>query len=678
MLLVLQGLPLLAAQIGSIRQLLALTPEAAVQGHPVTVEAVLLVDDRFRSTFFIHDGTASCYARIRKEMQTEDFQQGRRYLFTGTTQAGGYRPVIEVSSLKPTGPGKEPLPRLLSPDDLFKTEVDSQWVEMVGRVDGSVLKEGGPCLQLSVQGWVVDAFLPREESQEGEPPWHLIGQQVRVKGVAASVFNDERQMTRRFLYVPSLRQVAVVGAPVRVPAAPVKVTSLLRVGSELKQPVRLRGIVTHSIGGEVVYLKDSSGSLRIYSSQPTTFMPGDEIESEGFPALEPLRPALHATQLRKVSSGPPPQPTAIDPAGKLATQFHHELVSLEADLLALRERAEGLILQCQQGNELFEAVLEGRMSDTLHEQLQPGSRLRLTGMMELRPSKFFYSSDWIDGFRLHLRGGHDLEILAIPPWWNARRLSWLLVIAVLAGVGGLAWAATLRRVVRSQTVVIKEKVERTAILEERQRIAREMHDTFQQSLAGAGHLLDESLRRLQRPGQDVQEPLKLARHMLRHCRDESRAAITELRSITLQTRPLPDALAELLGPVVEGAGMEFQLHVAELPPDIEPRLAYTLLRISQEAVANAVTHGKARRVQVRLEAEDTTVVLMISDDGQGFDPARADSRQGHFGITGMKERAAKLGGQLEITSFETQGTRVTARLPILPPGLDEPLSLDPA
>ena len=674
----LQGLPLLAVQVGSIRQVLALTPEAAAQRHPVTVEAVLLVDDRFRSTFFIHDGTASCYARIPKELQSADFRQGRRYLFTGTTQAGGYRPVIEVSSLKPTGPGKEPLPRQLSADDLFKTEVDSQWVEMTARVDGSVLKEGGPCLQLRVQGWEVDAFLPREESREEDPPWHLIGQQVRVKGIAASVFNDERQMTKRFLYLPSLCHVMVVGAPVHVSAEPVSVTSLLRVGSDLKQPVRLRGVVTHSIGGEVVYLKDSSGSLRIYSSQPTSFVPGDEIEAEGFPALEPLRPALHATQLRKVSSGPPPIPVVMDPEGKLVTQLHHELVTLAADLLAVRERAEGLILQCQRGKDLFEAVLDGKMSDTLHEQLRPGSRLRLTGMMELRPSKFFYSSDWIDGFRLHLRGGHDVQVLSTPPWWNARRLSWLLVIVFLVGAGGLAWAAMLRRVVRAQTLVIKEKVGRTAILEERQRIAREMHDTFQQSLAAAGHLLDESVRRLQQPGHDAQEPLKLARHMLRHCRDESRAAITELRSITLQTRPLPDALAELLSPVVESAGMQFHLHVRAVPAVIDPRLAHTILRISQEAVANAVIHGKGRKVRVMLEAKDSVVELTISDDGRGFDLALADARQGHFGITGMKERASKLGGQLEITSSEAEGTRVTARLPISPPGMDQPLTLNPA
>ena len=221
-------------------------------------------------------------------------------------------------------------------------------------------------------------------------------------------------------------------------------------------------------------------------------------------------------------------------------------------------------------------------------------------------------------------------------------------------------------------------MERTAILEERQRIAREMHDTFQQSLAAAGHLLDESLRRLQQPGQDAQEPLKLARHMLRHCRDESRAAITELRSITLQTRPLPDALAELLSPVVESAGMQFHLHVTAVPAVIDPRLAHTILRISQEAVANAVIHGKGRTVRVMLEAKDSVVELTISDDGRGFDLALADARQGHFGITGMKERAAKLGGQLEITSSESEGTRVTVRLPISQPGMDQPLTFNPA
>lgn len=672
--LLLLVLPLAAAPVVNIRQVITLSPESAAAKLPVTVEAVLLLDDRFRSIFFIHDGTASCYARIPADLQKEPFKQGNRYKFTGTTQAGGFRPVIEVHSLTATGPGKEPLPRQLTGDDLFRTEVDSQWVELEANVQGSVMKEGGPCLQLSLQGWEVDALLPRDLSQMAEPPWHLIGQRVRVKGIAASVFNDERQMSKRFLYVPSLRHVRVVGAPVHVPASPVKATSLLRVDSELKQPVRLRGVVTHSVDGEVVYLKDSSGTLRVYSSQPTGLIPGDEIEAEGYPALEPLRPALNATQVRKVGTGVVPQPAQLQPGEKLTTVLHHELVTITADLLALRERADGLLLQCQEGSELFDAIIEQRIPDSLHHQIAPGSRLQLTGLIELRPSKFLYSPDWIDGFRLHLRSEHDIQLLAAPAWWTPQRLIWLLAGVFVIGAGGLVWVAMLRRVVRAQTIVIKEKIERAAVLEERQRIAREMHDTFQQSLAGAGHLLDESVRRIQNAGQDALEPLKLARQMLRRCLEESRTSIAELRTVTLESRPFPEAVSELLQPVFENSGMTLSLNASPNLPSPGKVLSHAASRIIQEAVTNAVRHSQARNISVELTMEGQDLLLAISDDGIGFDPALANALQGHFGITGMKERAAKLGGHVEITSSAGSGTRVQVRFSAAPSNLDDPLS----
>ena len=234
--------------------------------------------------------------------------------------------------------------------------------------------------------------------------------------------------------------------------------------------------------------------------------------------------------------------------------------------------------------------------------------------------------------------------------------------------------AVLRRVLRAQTLVIKEKVERAAVLEERQRIAREMHDTFQQSLAGAGHLLDESVRRIQNAGQDALEPLKLARQMLRRCREESRTSIAELRSVTLESRPFPEALSELLQPVVENSGITLSLKASPDLPSLYKALSHAASRIVQEAVTNAVRHSQGRNIQVDLTMEGQELLLNISDDGTGFDPSLANALQGHFGITGMKERAAKLGGHIEITSSAGNGTVVQVRLPAVPPNLDEPLS----
>jgi signal transduction histidine kinase len=162
--------------------------------------------------------------------------------------------------------------------------------------------------------------------------------------------------------------------------------------------------------------------------------------------------------------------------------------------------------------------------------------------------------------------------------------------------------------------------------------------------------------------------------MLRRCREESRTSIAELRSVTLESRAFPEALSELLQPIIENSGITLSLKASPDLPSLDKALSHAASRIVQEAVTNAVRHSQGRNIQVELTMEGQELLLNISDDGTGFDPSLANALQGHFGITGMKERAAKLGGHIEITASAGNGTVVQVRLPAVPPNLDEPLS----
>ena len=130
--LCLLALRLAAAPLGSISEVLALSPEAAAQKRAVRVDATLLVDDRFRSTFFFHDGTASCYALIPESLLGDALKRGQRYRIEGSTKAGDYRAIIDVTALTPLGAGTEPEPQRLAGDDIFRTQADAQWVEIEG------------------------------------------------------------------------------------------------------------------------------------------------------------------------------------------------------------------------------------------------------------------------------------------------------------------------------------------------------------------------------------------------------------------------------------------------------------------------------------------------------------------------------------------------------------------
>ena len=666
-----------AAPLGTIREVLALTPAEAAAAVPVAVEGVLLINDTFRSTFFIHDGQTCCYLRIPPPLRGV-LQRGHRYRVEGVTNPGGYQPIIFVEKLADLGPGVEPEPLRLDAGNLFRTVIDAQWVEVEGVVESSSLKEGGPSLDLRVDGWLLEVIFPREIPETVTLPWHLVGLRVKIRGVAGGNFNDQRQLTRRFLRTPTIGHVTVLNAAPPGLAALVTADALLQAGLELDDRVVVRGTVTHVLEGSAVFVRDATGTLRILTAQSLNLQPGDLMEAEGFPAMESLRPALRAVSIRKLGSGPPPVPRPLEAAQPLGTVLHHELVRTQGSLLAVSDGADGFVLQCESGGRIFECLLDKRLAPQLPAGLIPGSTLLLTGLVELLPSRFFYMQDWIGGFRLHLRGSGDISLIASPPWWNATRLLWMLGAVFIVGAGAMVWVHTLRKTVKAQTRLIGRKLEREAVLEERQRIAREMHDTFQQSLAGAGHLLDDALRKLNGGGHTAASPLQLARQMLRHCREEARTSIADLRSLALENRTLPEALEELLRPPVEAAGVRFEIEIEHPLPELPSGHPHAMLRIAQEAVSNALQHAQPRVLHLSLAGTATTVTLTIRDDGCGFVAAAADPWRGHFGILGMKERALKLEGRIGITSTPGAGTVVTATFPLHLSSLDKPFLTAPA
>ncbi|MFQ5459379.1 MAG: GAF domain-containing protein [Anaerolineae bacterium] len=208
-----------------------------------------------------------------------------------------------------------------------------------------------------------------------------------------------------------------------------------------------------------------------------------------------------------------------------------------------------------------------------------------------------------------------------------------------------------------------ERTKKLAVIEERQRLARELHDAVTQSLYGVT-LYAEAASRLLSAG-DVEG----AAADLRQLQETAQDALREMRLLIFELRPpmldevgLVGALRARLEAVEGRAGVHTMLvsddHL-ELPPDVEQGL----YRIAQEALNNALKHSRANTISVTLRMDGDDVVLRITDDGVGFDPEEADS-QGGFGVTGMKERAELLGGQFELAASPGGGTdiRVTVGL----------------
>lgn len=204
------------------------------------------------------------------------------------------------------------------------------------------------------------------------------------------------------------------------------------------------------------------------------------------------------------------------------------------------------------------------------------------------------------------------------------------------------------------------------VLEERNRISRECHDTLMAGFAAISWQL-EATTNLFRDSNSADTPAakscELARSMVAHCQAEARRIIWDLRGTDEVTNILSQAMRGALATNTPHAGCQitFAVEGDELP--LTPGCVHHLVCIGQEAVSNAVRHAHPSHILVLLKYEDEGLSLSIHDDGCGFQGSETNgSRYGHFGIPVMEERARKLGGTMRLQTSAGAGTEVTVKL----------------
>jgi len=203
------------------------------------------------------------------------------------------------------------------------------------------------------------------------------------------------------------------------------------------------------------------------------------------------------------------------------------------------------------------------------------------------------------------------------------------------------------------------------VLEERARLAREIHDTLAQGFVGIGSQLDAVAMCLPDQSKPARQHLDLARKMARHSLTEARRSVMDLRASALDSQDLAAALKSGARMWTAGSGVEVKLEVGGTEGPLPEEMEQHLLRITQEAVTNAVKHARARRIGIRLHREARKLYLRIADDGEGFEQENVFSAlTGHFGLIGMRERAERLGGELRLASNPGEGTEVEVSVPL--------------
>jgi signal transduction histidine kinase len=374
---------------------------------------------------------------------------------------------------------------------------------------------------------------------------------------------------------------------------------------------------------------------------------------------------LEDSVFQLVRHGTPPSPVRLD-LSMPWEKYDGMLVTTEATVLHREPQPEGLRLLLQQGQTVFDATMQGEAGSLRYIPLS--SNVKVTGICLVRSGGLWSTPQ---SFRVLLRSPQDVVVLRAPSWWNLRHTLWLLGITLGALLLVMVWVVVLGRRLRGQMELIRQKLRSGAVLKERNRIARELHDTLEQELAGITMQLDLAVDCFQQAPQVARQAMQTARNMSRHSMVEARRSVWDLRCHLLEHGDLVSALTQVVHSPAGGhdrVAVSVHGHAIRLPVAIE----MNLLRIAQEAVANAVKHGNASRISVELRYAPEAVSLRVSDDGCGFRPEIAGS-SGHFGLLDMRERAQSMGCQLAVASEPGQGTRVSLEV-----GVGQQQSLDQA
>ncbi len=201
-----------------------------------------------------------------------------------------------------------------------------------------------------------------------------------------------------------------------------------------------------------------------------------------------------------------------------------------------------------------------------------------------------------------------------------------------------------------------------SIIEERNRLARELHDSVTQRLFGVKLAAESAATLLERDPSKAAVELARVSELARGAMEELRAVVFELRPGSLEREGLATVLRKHVEVLRRVSGVKIELGVCDVPR-LAAGPATQVLRIAQEALGNALRHSAAKRITVKLGGDDERLFLKVSDDGCGFDPSGPEVRGQRLGLTSMEERATELGGRLSVTSKLGEGTTVALEVP---------------
>lgn len=696
--------------ISKVSQMRLLTREEAARRQPVKLRGVVMWQSARDDSFVLHDGWAGVLVQLTDDRGRRiwegpppvksDTEPGAVIELEGVTDVGGYSPNVLARTYTRVGTGNIPKGRATELTELFAGIKDSQRVLISGVVQGihPPTATASGTLMLSRMGHVIPVQV---EDWDGIEAAALVDAKVRVEGIFAPPSNLRAEMLDLRIKIMGRQDIEVLTPPPADPFARPKVPlNRLQLftakGNEINRKIT-SGIVNFCSPGQFFFMQEGNTGVKVqWAGEPPAV--GTRVEVAAFVDMSRLVASMSGAVVRpldraalpdppEVTAGeilnPPrrarPQEVANDYDGRevrLRGVLRRVEVPTAAATLATAAEPGVWQLEVESGRRHFPATLlvPREESPALPGNWVEGAQVQLTGVCELNfERKAGFEAPVISTFRLWLRDVDDVQVLSTPSWWTSTRLTAALISALVVLLLAAAWISALRRAVRRRTEKLEEmmrlhrnsELEYEAALKERQRLAADLHDGLQQMIAGAAFRLEAAVDQLPDISEDASEELTAARRAILHTQSGLRDFLWGLRHVEDGPHDFAGLLRHAVNSMEHLPGAQVAVQSSGTPVELSRDVMGNLLLLMQEAVANAFHHGQANQVEVTLDYCSDFLELRIMDNGRGFDVATVPgTREGHFGLVGMKERMQRLGGTLHLYSTPGSGTCVTVRLPL--------------
>ena len=375
-------------QVSEIRQL---TMEQAARGYPVHIRAVVtyyspigpnfLGRDVYMSTatpdVFVQDATAGIWVNVPKGAPR--LEAGQLIDLEGITEIPDFAPQIGQPKYQVIGSGPLPAPKNVSLERMLSTAEDSQWVETQGVVRHVRLSENMLALDVAVTGGRLKGVIPGVS----QIPANLVDAEVRIKGACGAIFNKKLQLVGVLLYIPSLDQIAVMRSPEDPFAEPVRALErVARFAPEqaVEHRIHVQGVVTLQDSHKTIYLSDGQTGLRVESTEPVWFKPGDRLDVVGFPRVADYNLIIEDATCRRRGRQQLMVPLQVTAEQVVSGDYDSLPISIEGRLLAQSSVSGRQTLVLKNGRLVFTAILrQDDLAKTL-KSIATNSVLRVAGI----------------------------------------------------------------------------------------------------------------------------------------------------------------------------------------------------------------------------------------------------------------------------------------------------------